>query len=118
MDRDDLKDRSKAFAVRVLKLVDALPRTAAGRAVANQITRSATSVGANYRAARRARSPKEFFAKLGIVVEEADETEYWLELITETGMIPEDCVAPLLAEATELTMIFAKSRKTAKDKLR
>lgn len=116
--RDDLKERSKAFAIRVLRMVDALPRTPAGRAIANQVTRSATSVGANYRAARRARSPKEFVAKIGVVVEEADETEYWLELILETGMLPEDKIAPLLAEATELTKIFATSRRTARDKLK
>ena len=114
-ERDDLNRRTKVFAVRVLKLVDALPKSASGRAIANQISRSGTSVGANYRAARRGRSKKEFIAKLGIVVEEVDETVYWLELIIETEMLPESKVADLLDEAEQLTRIFAKARKTARD---
>jgi len=76
----DLKARTKQFALRVMKLIDALPRTIQGRAIANQIIRSATSVAANYRAACRARSRAEFAAKIGIVEEEADETAFWLEL--------------------------------------
>src|SRR3954452_24524895 len=79
----DLKARTKQFAVRVMKLVDSLPRTIQGRVVANQIIRSATSVAANYRAACRARSRAEFIAKIGVVEEEADETAFWLELIVE-----------------------------------
>jgi four helix bundle protein len=114
-ERDDLIKRTKVFAVRVLKLVDALPKSASGRAIANQISRSGTSVGANYRAARRGRSKKEFIAKLGIVVEEVDETVYWLELIIETEMLPESKGADLLDEAEQLTRIFAKARKTARD---
>lgn len=114
-ERDDLIHRTRVFAVRILKLVDALPRTASGRAIANQVSRSGTSVGANYRASRRGRSKKEFIAKLGIVVEEVDEAVYWLELIIETGMVPESKVNDLLDEAQQLTRIFAKARKTARE---
>ncbi len=80
MDTNELKDRTKTFAARVLKLVDALPKTTSGRTVANQIARSGTSIAANYRSACRARSKAEFIAKMGIVEEEADETLFWLEL--------------------------------------
>ena len=106
---------SKSFAVRVLKLVDVLPKSASGRAIANQLSRSGTSVGANYRVARRSRSKKEFIAKLGIVVEEVDETVYWLELVIETGMVSKPKVSRLLDEAEQLTKIFAKARTTARD---
>jgi four helix bundle protein len=82
----DLKARAKQFALRVMKLVDALPRTIQGRVIANQIVRSATSVAANYRAACRARSRAEFIAKLGVVEEEADETCFWLELIIDSSI--------------------------------
>ena len=115
-ERDELIHRTKSFAVRILKLVDALPQTASGRAVANQLSRSGTSVGANYRAARRGRSKKEFIAKLGIVVEEVDETVYWLELVIETGMVSKSKVTRLLDEAEQLTRIFAKARTTARTK--
>src|SRR6266571_6754173 len=83
----DLKARTKQFALRVIKLVDALPRTIQGRAVANQIIRSATSVAANYRAACRARSRAEFIAKIGVVEEEADESAFWMELIIEGELL-------------------------------
>ena len=83
----DLKKRTKAFALRVLKLVDALPKTTAGRALASQIVRSGTSVAANYRAACRAKSTADFIAKMGIVEEEADETLFWLELLEESELI-------------------------------
>jgi len=109
----DLKARTKQFALRVIKLVDALPRTIQGRAVANQIIRSATSVAANYRAACRARSRAEFAAKIGIVEEEADETAFWLELIIDSALVTEAKLRPLLAEAGELVAIMAASRKSA-----
>jgi four helix bundle protein len=76
----DLKQRTKSFALRIIKVVDALPKTRSANVIGNQLLRSGTSVGANYRAACRARSPAEFVAKLGIVEEEADESGYWLEL--------------------------------------
>ncbi|PYL56959.1 MAG: four helix bundle protein [Verrucomicrobia bacterium] len=109
----DLKARTKYFALRVMKLVDALPRTIQGRATANQIIRSATSVAANYRAACRARSRAEFIAKIGVVEEEADETAFWLELIIDSGLLKDAKIRPLLTEAGELVAIMAASRKSA-----
>jgi four helix bundle protein len=96
-----------------LKLVDALPRTVAGRAISNQLVRSAMSVGANYRAACRARSRLEFAAKLGTVLEEADESLYWLEMIRDAKLLPEKKMALLLKEADEITAIVAAGRKSA-----
>jgi four helix bundle protein len=109
----DLKARTKQFALRVMKLVDALPRTIQGRAIANQIIRSATSVAANYRAACRVRSRAEFIAKLGVVEEEADETAFWLELIIDSALLTEARIHPLPTEAWELVAITAASRKSA-----
>ncbi|PYK93191.1 MAG: four helix bundle protein [Verrucomicrobia bacterium] len=109
----DLKARTKYFALRVMKLVDALPRTIQGRATANQIIRGATSVAANYRAACRARSRAEFIAKIGVVEEEADETAFWLELIIDSGLLKDAKIRPLLTEAGELVAIMAASRKSA-----
>ena len=108
----ELKERTKVFALRILKLVAALPKSPEGRIIAGQIGRSGTAVGANYRASCRARSKAEFIAKIGIVEEEADETAYWLELIAGSGMMPAVKVAPLLQEADELTAIMASSRIT------
>jgi four helix bundle protein len=113
VDKQEIQCRTKQFALRVFKLVDALPRTTVGRAVANQLVRSATSVGANYRAACRARSRAEFAAKLGTVLEEADESRYWLKLIREGKLIAESKVSLLLKEAAELTAILAAGRKSA-----
>lgn len=113
MTPDELKLRTKQFASAVLKLVDKLPGTITARVLANQIARSATSVAANYRAACKGRSKAEFIAKLGIVEEEADETQLWLELIQEHGLVAPPQVAPLLQEAKELTAIIAASRKSA-----
>jgi four helix bundle protein len=113
MKEKDLKLRTKQFALRVLKLVEALPNTVASRAVANQLVRSGTSVAANYRAACRGRSKVEFIAKLGVVEEEADESAFWLELIIESEMLPKGKVEALLQEANELTAIMVSSRKTA-----
>src|SRR5690242_2097030 len=93
----DLKARTKQFALRVMKLVDTVPRTIQGRAIANQIIRSSTSVAANYRAACRARFRAEFIAKIGVVEEEADETCFWLELIIDSGLLVEARVDPLLS---------------------
>jgi four helix bundle protein len=96
-----------------MRLVDALPQTSAGRAISSQLVRSGTSVGANYRAACRGRSKAEFIAKLGIVVEEADECGYWLELIMKGDLLPADKVQPLHKEAEELTAIFVASVRSA-----
>ncbi len=110
----DLQDRTKAFGLRTIKLVDAIPNTHSGRAVANQLIRCALSVGANYRAACSGRSKAEFVAKLGVVREEADECVYWLEIIIGSNLIPETRVTPLLKEASELTAIFTTSIISAK----
>jgi four helix bundle protein len=113
MDKRELQNRTKQFALRVPKLIDVLPRTAAGRAISNQLVRAATSVGANYRSACRARSRAEFAAKLGIAVEEADESLYWLELVRDGKLVPENKLSLLLKEADELTAILASGRKSA-----
>ena len=113
MNADELKTRTKQFALRIMKLIDALPPTQSGRAIANQLVRSGTSVGANYRAACRGRSKREFVAKLGTVEEEADESGYWLELIIDGGLLKKQTVEPLLVESQELTRIMAKSQLTA-----
>ena len=113
MTERELLERTKQFALRIFKLVDALPRTIQGRAVAAQLIRSGTSVAANYRAACRARSKPEFVAKLGVVEEEADESAFWLELIIETDLLSAAKVKPLLVEAGEIVAIMASSKKTA-----
>src|SRR5712671_2283752 len=110
----DLKKRTKAFALRILKLVDALPKTTAGRALASQIVRSGTSVAANYRAACRARSTADFIAKMGIVEEEADETLFWLELLEESGLVPAAKLTAIKREVDELIAITVASIKTAR----
>ena len=114
MDSDDLKKRTKRFALRILKLVAALPDTVQGRTIGGQLARAGTSVGANYRAACRGRSRAEFIAKLGIVEEEADESGYWLELVIEAELLRAPKVQPLLDEANELTAIMSSSKVTAK----
>jgi four helix bundle protein len=113
MTTDELKARAKEFALRVIRLVDALPNSVKGRAIANQIMRSSTSVAANYRAACRARSRAEFIAKIGVVEEEADETAFWLELFIDSKIRSKTQIEPLLKEAGELVAIMAASRKSA-----
>ena len=113
MNADDLKKRTKRFALRILKLVSALPNTVQGRTVGGRLARAGTSVGANYRAACRGRSKAEFVAKLGIVIEEADESGFWLELIIEGELLRAELVQPLLDEANELTSIMTRSHMTA-----
>ena len=109
----DLRDRTKAFALRILHLVDALPNTIKGRAVAAQLVRCGPSVGANYRAACRARSRAEFVAKLGTVIEEADESAFWMELIIDDKILGRRHVEALMDEANQLVAIMTASRKTA-----
>ncbi len=109
MNPQELKERTKQFALRVMRLVDALPRTAKGTALAGQLVRSGTSVAANYRSACRARSRAEFISKIGVVEEEADETALWLELIIEDKILPEKKILSLLIEANELVAIMATS---------
>jgi four helix bundle protein len=118
MNEQEMIKRTKQFALRVMKLVEALPRNVQGRTIASQLMRSGTSVAANYRAACRARSKPEFIAKLGTVEEEADESGFWLELIIESGLLIEKNVRPLLIEAGELVAITASSKKTASSRPR
>ena len=113
MTEDDLKRRTKLFALRILKLVAALPKTVAGRTIGGQLARSGTSVAANYRAACRARSKAEFISRLGVVEEESDESALWLELIIEGELMKKGLVQPLWNEADELVAIMTSSRKSA-----
>jgi four helix bundle protein len=113
MTEDDLKKRTKHFALRILKLVAALPRSIAGRTIGGQLARSGTSVAANYRAACRARSKAEFISRLGVVEEEADESALWLELIIESKLMKKELVEALWTEADELVAIMTSSRKSA-----
>ena len=118
MNEQEMIKRTKQFALRVMKLVEALPRNVQERTIASQLMRSGTSVAANYRAAFRVRSKPEFIAKLGTVEEEADESGFWLELIIESGLLIEKNVRPLLIEAGELVAITASSKKTASSRPR
>ena len=118
MDREELKARTKVFAVRVVKMTEALPRRRAADIVARQLIRSATAVGANYRAACRARSRAEFLAKLGIVEEEADESVYWMELLIESGTVTNRRLGPLMREAQEILAIVVSSINTARSRQR
>jgi four helix bundle protein len=111
---EELKKRAKQSAIRIVKLYQAIPRTEEARVIGRQALRSGTSVAANYRAACRARSRAEFVAKIGIVVEEIDETVFWLELLVESGLVPKARMEQLLVEANELLAIFAASQHTAK----
>ena len=117
MQPSDLKERTKKFAVRVVKLVEALPHNPAGWVLGKQLLRSGTSVAANYRAVCRSRSDAEFVAKLGTVIEETDETSFWLELLGESEIMPQQKLATLLSEANELVRIFASSRTTVVKRL-
>ena len=113
MNEDDLKRRTKLFALRILKLVAALPKTVAGKVIVGQLARAGTSVPANYRAACRARSKAEFISRLGVVEEEADESEFWLELIVDSGLMKLKLVQPLIIEAHEIVAIMTSSRISA-----
>jgi four helix bundle protein len=114
MDEAELKDRTKQFALRCMKLADSLPHNYTGRTIAGQLARCGSSVGSNYRAACRSRSRAEFVAKLGVVEEEADESAFWMELIVASGMKPLRVIESLRSEADELTRIIAASIKTAR----
>jgi four helix bundle protein len=111
----ELKDRTKRFALRVIQVVQAVDDDRVGRRLGDQLLRSGTSVGANYRAACRARSPAEFRAKLGIVEEECDESDYWMELLVDSGLVPETRLADLRREADEILAIVVASIVTSKN---
>jgi four helix bundle protein len=115
---EQLKQRTKSFALIVLRLIDKVPNTHSGQVVGRQLAKSATSVGANYRACCNARSRVEFVAKLGVVVEEIDEVMYWLELISGSHLQPAAEVIPVSTEASELRAIFGKSLGTARANLK
>lgn len=110
----DLKKRTKIFALDIIKLVESVPNTKIAHVISNQILRSATSVGANYRAVCRAKSDKDFINKLKICEEECDETIYWLELIEESDLLRNETTNKLIKEADELTSIFVASINTKK----
>jgi four helix bundle protein len=109
-----LKNRTKHFALLVIRLCHCVPSNQEGRIITRQLLRSATSVAANYRAVCRARSKADFISKLGIVLEESDESLFWLELLVETGLIPNEKIKMLLKEANELVAIFVASLRTVK----
>jgi four helix bundle protein len=114
MTPDEMKSRTKRFALRCLKVADQLPQNKpSGRILANQLGRCGTSVAANYRASCKARSAAEFIAKLGVVEEEADESQFWIEVTGEHGLLSRKRLEPLHKEAGEITAIIAASRKTA-----
>ncbi|HAU38042.1 MAG TPA: four helix bundle protein [Phycisphaerales bacterium] len=118
MTSEQLKDRTRRFALRIIRVAEALPRTRAAMILGSQLIRSGTSVGANYRAACRAKSPADFIAKLGIVEEEADESLYWMELIVDAKLLPKTRLADLMREAGEIVAITVASINTARGKKR
>jgi len=109
-----LKDRTKKFGLRIIRVIRSLPPGLEGRIIGHQLLRSGMSVAANYRAVCRARSRSEFLAKLAIVIEEADESAFWLELLVEAGTVSESKLKDLMSEANQLVAIFNASRTTAK----
>lgn len=116
MNKEELKARTKQFALRILNLADTLPNTAIGKLIKGQIIRCGTSVASNYRASCRARSHADFIAKLGIVEEEADESAFWMEVIIDRKLLQKELVEPLLNEAYDLVAIMVSSKKTARKK--
>jgi four helix bundle protein len=112
--QEELRNRTKKSALRIIRLFRHLPRSPDAQVLGKQLLRSGTSVAANYRAAGRARSRAEFSAKIGIVVEEADESVFWLECLLESGIVPSERLQDLLAEANALLAIFAASHQTAR----
>ena len=110
----DLKARTKAFALRVIRLYSMLPKTVEAQVIGRQVLRSGTSVGAHYREAHRGRSDAEFISKIEGGLQELDETMYWLELLSEAKLAPQESVSELLNEANELAAIFVASVRTVK----
>src|SRR5512140_2966234 len=114
MNKDDMKRRTKKFALDVIRFVEALPKGKIAEIIGRQLIRAGTSVGANYRAACRARSAADFVARIGVVEEEADESAYWMEILAEAGLIPMRRLSDLIHEAYELAAIAAASGNTAR----
>src|ERR1041384_5397977 len=113
-EKDDLRTRTKAFALRIIRLYTALPKTTEAQVLGKQLLRSGTSVGAHYREAMRARSVAEFVSKVEGALQELEETAYWLELLVECGIVPEARLSDLLRETNELTAMLVASARTAK----
>lgn len=118
MDKEELKRRTKQFALRVIRLVESLPNNRTAEVIGRQLLRSGTSVGANYRAACRAKSKPDFISKMGTVEEEADESLYWMELLIEAGLVKPELLEPLMKEADELVAITVASINTARGRER
>jgi four helix bundle protein len=114
MNADEFKKRTRAFALRIVRLTEALPNTRTANVIGKQLLRCGTSVGANYRASCRAKSSADFIAKMGIVEEEADETIYWMELLVESGTIEQERISSLLDEANQIVAIVVSSIRTAR----
>ena len=110
----ELKARTRKFALRIIRLFRALPKTAEAQIIGKQLLRSGTAVAANYRATCRARSRAEFLARIGVVVEEADETVFWMEMLTDSGTVPPARMQEIIREAQELLAIFAASQRTVR----
>ena len=114
---EELRDRTKRFALDVIRFIRSLPRTEEARILGRQLLKSSTSVAANYRAVCRARSKSKFVSRLGWVVEEVDETVFWLEIIQDAGISAGGAMASLLDEANQLVAIFAASQRTARSSM-
>ena len=117
MTPEELKQRTKQFALRCIKVTEALPKSRMADVLGKQLLRSATSVAANYRSACRGRSKPDFISKLGIAIEEADETLYWLEMVVEAGLMSEAKLKDLMHETDEIIAILTASSRTAKRNL-
>ncbi len=114
MDSEEFKKRTKMFGLRIVRLVESLPETRTGRVIGNQLLRAGTSVGANYRAACRAKSRADFISKLGTVEEEADESVYWMEMLIDAGLVKRPKIAALLGEGNEILAIVVASINTSR----
>jgi four helix bundle protein len=117
MDAEELKRRTKKFGLDVIRLVESLPSSQTAKVIGNQLLRSALSVGANYRSSCRGRSKADFISKVGITIEEADESQHWLDMLGEAGLVPQDKLKPLIKESDELVAILTASVKTARENL-
>ena len=115
MNANDMKRRTKSFALATVRFVETLPKTRTADVIGKQLLRCGTSVGANYRASCRAKSQADFIAKMGIVEEEADESMYWMELLVESGLVKKEEVASLSDEANQIVAIVVSSIRTAKE---
>ena len=114
MNPEDMKKRTRVFALRIIRLAESLPNTRTAKVIRNQMLRCGPAVGANYRASCRAKSKPDFISKMGTVEEEADETIYWMELLIDAEIVKRSRIADLLDEADEILSIVVSSIKTAR----